>query len=101
MPISDSQDEGGYAVPGAALGERVERLVEVLLVVHPNPLVQLSGVDLDGGQLARLPLDLVDSLCIAHHLDHADLVAGRQGCVRSHPEVEALHVPNVVHHRDN
>ena len=48
MPVPNAQDEGGHAVSGAAEREGIDGLAQVVLVVLPDPLVELRGVHLDG-----------------------------------------------------
>ena len=87
MSVSNAQDESSDAISGAAQCERLDSLREISLVqlsLFLNPLEQLGGVDLKGGEFPGLPLDLEDGFGVSDNLDHPDLVAGGQARVGSH-----------------
>ena len=91
VSISNPQDEGRHTVSCTGAGEGIHRrVVQPAWIPVPDPFVQLGGVDLDGGQLARLSLDPVDGLGVADDLDHAHL-GGGGGVVSRHVVVQETH----------
>ena len=101
VSVADAQYKRRHTISSAASGEGLQGLIDVVLIVRLDPLVKLRRVHLNGRQFPGLPLDLVDGFCIANYLYHPDLVAGCQARVGRHPQVHALHVPDMVHNRYN
>ncbi len=82
VPVANPEDEGGDAVARATKGERLDRLVHVVLVLLPDPLVQLRRVHLDGGQPGGFLLNFVNGFGVSDDLNHADMGARREAIKR-------------------
>ncbi|KAH9395982.1 hypothetical protein TYRP_020060 [Tyrophagus putrescentiae] len=76
VAVADAQHEGGHAVAGTGACKVVHCVVVRIRVVLLDPLVQFGVVHLKCRHSSAHPLNAHHRLCVLHHLNQADVLAG-------------------------